>query len=164
MITSKVKKLAISISISIIIGFLSMIPMYYVRIQNLGGLYLDTPLVVCSISWICFVSFVIFVIVFGFWSIGNSKLEGKKAINDFMVGLEDGERKVLYKYRRNNIESHILSQIVDSYNPIYSAKIKEDNTVDLIVRERETNKLICDPINVKDIEYLVSHFKFDEED
>lgn len=156
----------IGITVGIIIGILTFIPLVYKRIQNLGGIYFESSDVWLSIAWIGIIGFIVYAFIYLFWIQNlidkeNDKVFNKE-VNNFITKLKDssnGEKEVLYKYIYNNNESEILKSVVDAYNPIFIAKIKEDDTVDLIVKDRKTNEIICPPINVKNIEYIVSHFE-----
>ena len=153
----------VAVIASIIIGVLTWIPVVHMRMEYMGGLYLNKTMVCLTIFWIGGIALGMYFFLGSIWI---QYLVYKERKNDFITKLRDssnGEKKILQKYICNNTESHILSKVVKAYNPIYSAKIKEDDKVELIVRDRKSNEMICSPINVDDIDYLISHFEFSEE-
>lgn len=164
MTVKKAKKIAITIDI--IISVLALILLSNWRIQRLGELRVDGGLIIFYLVVIGIITWAVYGSLYDIWI---SKLIRKeeetahlKKVNEFIDKLKNssnGEIEISQKFASKD---KILISIVKAFNPIYSAKIEEDDKVDLIVKDRKTKKMICPPINIKDIEYLISNFELTE--
>ena len=163
MTVKKAKRVALTISI--IISVLVLILLSSWRIQILGELRVDGTFIN---GFVVLSSIIILAVYFFLDDVWISNLIRKeetahlKKVNEFIDKLKNSSNGEIEISQKFVSKDKILISIVDAFNPIYSAKIEEDNKVDLIVRDRKTKKMICPPINIKDIEYLISNFELTE--
>ena len=163
MTVKKAKRVALTISI--IISVLVLILLSSWRIQRLGELRVDGTFIN---GFVVLSSIIILAVYFFLDDVWISNLIRKeetahlKKVNEFIDKLKNSSNGEIEISQKFVSKDKILISIVDAFNPIYSAKIEEDNKVDLIVRDRKTKKMICPPINIKDIEYLISNFELTE--
>ena len=164
MTVKKAKRVALTISI--IISVLVLILLSSWRIQRLGELRVDGTFIN---GFVVLSSIIILAVYFFLDDVWISNLIRKeeetahlKKVNEFIDKLKNSSNGEIEISQKFVSKDKILISIVDAFNPIYSAKIEEDNKVDLIVRDRKTKKMICPPINIKDIGYLISNFELTE--
>lgn len=165
MTVKKAKKIALTISI-IISGVLTLIPLGINRIQKPGELRVNGGLIICFLVVMGTITFMGYFFLYAIWIRDVIEKEEEKAhlkkVNEFIDKLKNSSNGEIEISQKFVSKDKILISIVNAFNPIYSAKIEEDDKVDLIVRDRKTKKMICPPINIKDIGYLISNFELTE--
>lgn len=141
----------VTIMMGIIIGILTLLPVYNYRIQKFGNLSINIKIAIISIMWILGISFVMYISFGIVWSqyIKEKTFENdmNKHINDFIASVRNsnGEKKLILI---DPEWDKLTRAIIKHYDPIYMAKIKDNNTVDIIISDRKTGEIIVpEPIN-----------------
>lgn len=155
----------VTIIIGIIIGILTLLPVYNYRIQKFGNLSINIKIAIISIVWILAICFAMYI-SFGIICIQYIKKEIfendiDKHVNDFIASVRNsnGEKEIILI---DPEWDKLTRAIIKHYDPVYIAKIKDNNTVDIIISDRKTGEIIVpEPINFS-VENLLLSFQIYE--
>lgn len=156
----KIRKSVVATIFAIIMGYIAGMSIEILVIGAVIGSHVG--LSYQSVRVCFFVFLFMFVLFFGltFMSIVipyKTEEKEKNRYEDLKECLKDAEMEVCYQYN-NRTESEILKALVKQYESRYLVKIGENNTIDLIVREKNGTE-IC-TINISDLGYFFDHFEF----
>lgn len=148
----------IAIFISVFIATLTWVLINIERVKNTGHWQMNNTVKILSVIWILLIGITIYLILYFIW-VGKAmkNAEYQNYLNFLKDKLKNGDRKVIY---RRTLYDKITVQMLDFYNPTFYLRLKDNDTIDIIVKDSRKDEIIAQT-NCKDIMYIKDNFKLE---